>query len=297
MLTPEEISLVETGTDVKITLVIDNIDDSVNQSDKQAVTDKAGEYKTGQYLDINLYKIIGADRTKISHTSGKIRIVLTIPDSLINTDSGTARSYAVIRVHNGVADLLADMDNDEATVTIETDLFSTYALVYKDKANTGGQNPDDGGDGGNGSGDSGNNGNGSGSGDSGDNGNGSGSGNGGNGNNSSDSGNNSNTGNGSHTADRKSDSEPKTGDTTPVEICATLTMISGFSYLALLFGDRKRGMTEQEKKELTAALVAWGRKGGKLRKAAALAVIFLILVYYHSIGKRTCVNWKQVYGE
>lgn len=54
-------------------------------------------------------------------------------------------------------------------------------------------------------------------------------------------------------------------------------------------------MTEQEKKELTAALVAWGRKGGRLCKAVALAAIFLLLVYYHSIGKKICVDWKEVY--
>jgi len=46
----------------------------------------------------------------------------------------------VARVHNGAAELLADIDNEEATVTIETDLFSTYALLYKDAVNTGNNN-------------------------------------------------------------------------------------------------------------------------------------------------------------
>ena len=28
-----------------------------------------------------------------------------------------------------------------------------------------------------------------------------------------------------------------------------------------------------------------------------LAAVFVLLVYYHSIGKRTCVKWKEIYGE
>lgn len=44
------------------------------------------------------------------------------------------RSFAVLRVHDGETVLLPDLDNDKNTVTIETDRFSTYALVYSDKA-------------------------------------------------------------------------------------------------------------------------------------------------------------------
>lgn len=246
VLTLEEQSLVEEGTDIRITLVIDNIDASVSQSDKQAVTDKAGEYKVGEYLDINLYKIIGTDRTKISHTNGTIRIVLTIPDSLRNTDSGTTRSYAVVRVHDGAAELLPDLDGAADTITIETDMFSTYALVYKDATGTVISD---------------------------------------------------NKNNDSHTSDTEKDNEPKTGDTTSVEIYATAAMIAGFTYLILFFENMGLGMTEEAKKELTTSIIAWAKKGGMLRKIAALAAIFVILFYYHSIGKRTSVNWKQVYGE
>jgi len=48
---------------------------------------------------------------------------------------------------------------------------------------------------------------------------------------------------------------------------------------------------------LAASIVAWGRKGGKLRKMMAIAVIFVILVYYHSIGKRVSVDWEEAYGK
>ncbi len=88
---------------------------------------------------------------------------------------------------------------------------------------------------------------------------------------------------------------PQTGDTAPVEIYATLAMVAGCSYLGLLFKNRKRGMTEQEKKELTASIIAWARKGGRLRKAAAVALLFIIILYYHSIGKRLSVDWRAAY--
>ncbi len=132
VLMPEEQHLVEGGEDIKITLVIDNIDASVSQADKQAVVEEADAFKVGEYLDISLYKLIGTDKTKISQTNGKIKVVLTIPDSLKNTDSKQTRSYAVVRVHNNVAELLKDIDTDEDTITIETDRFSIYAIVYKD---------------------------------------------------------------------------------------------------------------------------------------------------------------------
>ncbi len=78
---------------------------------------------------------------------------------------------------------------------------------------------------------------------------------------------------------------------------ATLAMIAGFAYLLLYVTDRERGMTEERKKELVSCLAAWAKQGGKVRKYLALAAIFVLLVYYHSIGKKMCVRWKAIYGE
>ncbi len=91
------------------------------------------------------------------------------------------------------------------------------------------------------------------------------------------------------------DNEPETGDTSHVEIYATIGMISGLFYLLLYFTDRESGMTEEQKKEIVGALVEWAKKGTCIRKYAALAIIFVILLYYHSIGKRTTAEWKTLY--
>lgn len=90
--------------------------------------------------------------------------------------------------------------------------------------------------------------------------------------------------------------EPKTGDAVNLELYATIAMIAGFAYLLLYFSDRERGMTEETKKEFVSRIVRWAKQGGKIRKYYALAAIFVLLVYYHSIGKKTIIQYKALYG-
>lgn len=47
----------------------------------------------------------------------------------------THNGYYAIRVHEGETAVLNDLDEDDNTVTIETDKFSTYALVFREKGN------------------------------------------------------------------------------------------------------------------------------------------------------------------
>ena len=91
------------------------------------------------------------------------------------------------------------------------------------------------------------------------------------------------------------DKEPKTGDAPYLQVYATIAMIAGCIYLLLYFMDGKCGITEEEKREIIAKLVKWGEKGKRVRKYAALAAIFLFLVYYHAIGKQTVADWKEAY--
>ena len=93
-----------------------------------------------------------------------------------------------------------------------------------------------------------------------------------------------------------SGTEPKTGENMAVEVYATVAMIAGLMYLLSYFDSEKCGMTEAEKRELLTRIIKWSRKGGWFRIGLALAAIFLLLVYYHSIGKKTA-GWKEVYGE
>ena len=94
------------------------------------------------------------------------------------------------------------------------------------------------------------------------------------------------------------DTEPKTGHVVPVELYATLAMISGLTYLLLYFTDHSGGMTEETKKELVSRLIRWAKHGrtahGRtIRRYLALAAIFGLLVWYHSIGKQNAIEWKE----
>ena len=286
LLTDEEKQQVQNGTNIRIVLEVQDAGNTVSTSDKEAVAQALNGFTVGQYLNIDLYKLAEADRTDIHETAKKIRIVIAVPEALRNADSSKTRTFAVVRVHDGRAELLADLDGSADTITIETDRFSTYAIVYQDTANGGGGNNgnDNNNGGGNDNGGSGNNGNGNNNG---------GSGNNGSGNNS---GQNNSGINNTKTGSAK-DNEPATGDAAPLEIYATLAMIAGFSYVLLYFTDRKRGMTEETKRELVSRLVGWAKQGGRIRKYLALAAVFVLLVYYHSIGKKTCAEWKEIYGE
>lgn len=291
LLTDEEKQQVQNGTNIRIVLEVQDAGNTVSSSDKEAVAQALNGFTVGQYLNIDLYKLAEADRTDIHETAKKIRIVIAVPEALRNADSSKTRTFAVVRVHDGRAELLADLDGSADTITIATDRFSTYAIVYQDTANGGGGNNgnDNNNGGGNDNGGSGNNGNGNSNGGSGNN-----SGNNGSGNNNS--GQNNSGINNMKTGSAK-DNEPATGDAAPLEIYATLAMIAGFSYVLLYFTDRKRGMTEETKRELVSRLVGWAKQGGRIRKYLAIAAVFVLLVYYHSIGKKTCAEWKEIYGE
>ena len=89
--------------------------------------------------------------------------------------------------------------------------------------------------------------------------------------------------------------EPKTEDSTQIQICATLAMIAGFGCLLLYF-EGENGITEEEKEEIISRLVSWAKQGGRIRRLPGVAIIFLFLAYYHSIGKSVDVEWKEVYG-
>lgn len=90
--------------------------------------------------------------------------------------------------------------------------------------------------------------------------------------------------------------EPKTGEGPRVQVYATTAMIAGFSYLLFYF-QGENGITEQEKEEIIYRLVSWAKQGGSIRRILGLAVIFLFLAYYHSIGKSVSLEWKEVYGK
>ena len=134
-MTEDEQQKIKEGTGVKIILKVENAAENVSAEDKEKVEAEINglsDYNLGQYLDITLLKKIGEDQEqKITETNAPIMITFELSEGL----RGKAE-YSVIRVHNGTATVLRDLDSAPDTVTIETDKFSTYALAYREKTTT-----------------------------------------------------------------------------------------------------------------------------------------------------------------
>lgn len=134
-MTEDEQRKVNEGTDIKIILKVEDATSTVPADDRGKVETYIGnltDHIFRQYLDVTLLKIIGEEQKQnITNTNKLITITFEIPEDL----RGKAE-YSVIRVHNGTATVLPDLDRDPNTITIETYKFSPYALVYKEKTAT-----------------------------------------------------------------------------------------------------------------------------------------------------------------
>ncbi len=147
VLTDDDKAAIEAGKDIKIVLQIE-IQPQPAPEDKAAVEEALGDltkYNLGQYLDVNLFKVINGERNAITETKATLTITFEIPAAL----RGSRRTYSLIRVHDGTTTVLNDTDSDPNTITIETDKFSTYALVYSEKAASASDGSSSGSDGGN----------------------------------------------------------------------------------------------------------------------------------------------------
>ncbi len=134
LLSQEEKDQIAAGVNVEIKVNIQNADQTVTVEDKAVVEAVIEQSSAGEtvalYLNIDLTKTVGeSEAANITETDEPVTITITIPEALQQAD----RSFSVIRVHDGVATQLPDLDKDPATVTIQTDRFSTYALVYREE--------------------------------------------------------------------------------------------------------------------------------------------------------------------
>ncbi|MCH5196758.1 MAG: hypothetical protein J1F28_08585 [Oscillospiraceae bacterium] len=132
-LTDNERKAVESGTKLEVILTSELINSAISAEDIQAVKDFASRsgYKVGQHFNISIIKLISGEPSGyVTELSKPISITLEIPENI----RSSGRIYAVICIHNGGAELLEDKDNDPKTITIETNKFSTYSIVYRNAA-------------------------------------------------------------------------------------------------------------------------------------------------------------------
>ncbi len=126
----EKAALAASGGRLELLLIVEDADGTVTAAEKQAAEAAAGEYRIGQYLDMQLFKMINGDTEAVHETGAPLRITVQIPEALLGT---AYRSFALLRLHGGKAELLPDLDRDPKTLTVETDRFSSYAISYLSK--------------------------------------------------------------------------------------------------------------------------------------------------------------------
>ena len=139
LLTEEEKEALENGEEVKIYLEVIAVDEEiVPQEDKTEIEKEAEKsgMKVGMYLDMSLLKKVGEnDAVAIHDTEGNmVKVTVTVPENLRNTNPNVKRTFYVVRVHDGKTEVLGQSTSD--TVSFETDKFSTYSLTYKDDDST-----------------------------------------------------------------------------------------------------------------------------------------------------------------
>lgn len=127
-ITANELSEVAEGKKIEIVLEVKEA-----QANELIETNTKG-YKVGKYLNITLNKIVNGTSESIHELTKKLKISIELPTELINKDKTITRTYFIARSHNGKVDIL-ETNYDEKTnkLTFETDKFSDYAIIYKDK--------------------------------------------------------------------------------------------------------------------------------------------------------------------
>lgn len=115
------------STEVQVTPVKET---EVSAQDKKVLEDHIDEnVNIAQYLDINILvkaedEVIG----EVNELDKEVTFTVAIPEDLMKE----GRTFYVIRVHDGKAEKLDTVENEDGTLTFKTDKFSTYALAYED---------------------------------------------------------------------------------------------------------------------------------------------------------------------
>ena len=101
---------------------------------EQEATKIMGDNPIIAYFDVDLFRQLGTNEKKPVPEPGiAIKITITIPDELLNSDKTVSREYKIIRLHEGQVDVInGTFDSTTGEFTFESDKFSTYAIVYKD---------------------------------------------------------------------------------------------------------------------------------------------------------------------
>ena len=140
VITQEEGAAVATGDDLTLTLTAENLDGEVPAEDRSAANaalaqitrDTGKKAVLGATMDISLLLKVGnRQERKLEQIPSPIRLSVTVPDDMINTNPKIERTFYLLRFHENEATVLAS--GKRPVLTGSSNLFSTYAIAYVDE--------------------------------------------------------------------------------------------------------------------------------------------------------------------
>lgn len=122
-------ALVEAGYKLDVVMTVKD-ETAVSAEDKALVEGAlSGDMHIGLLIDVSLVMTKDGVSSVVANSSKPVSFVIGVPDSII----ADGRTYSVIRVHDGAAeDIGGTYDAANKTITVSSDKYSTYAVVYKD---------------------------------------------------------------------------------------------------------------------------------------------------------------------
>lgn len=134
VLSEEELAEAEQGQVIEIRIDVERLE-AVPQEDAEVIVTGIEDCQEqipglvmGMYVDISMYMRIGSgDWNAIHATNEPVEIILDIPDEL----AGLTADFYIMRAHEGEYLLMEDLDETPETITIQTEAFSTYAILYQ----------------------------------------------------------------------------------------------------------------------------------------------------------------------
>ena len=141
ILTPEDKAAIEGGASARIWIEV-SATENLAEADEQKIKAKAinimgSDISNVVYFNIDMFKSVTKDgvskKSQITEPGTDIEISVSLPESLIQTDSTISRAYKIIRLHDGIVDSFdAEYDKETGTLKFVTDRFSTYAIAFTD---------------------------------------------------------------------------------------------------------------------------------------------------------------------
>lgn len=134
VLSEEEFASVQQGQVIEIRIDVERLE-NVSKNDAAVIGAGIEDCQKeipglvmGMYVDISMFIRIGdGDWNAIHGTNEPVEIILDIPKELAQLSA----DFYIMRAHEGEYLLLEDLDDAPETITIQTEAFSTYAILYQ----------------------------------------------------------------------------------------------------------------------------------------------------------------------